>query len=154
MRSCLQHPKTSPRDTVEAQVEGLRLLAQSILQNPKVRSDRGLRGDLDYLLSQIDAAAEINMAMAADADPSDSRLFRLRVNGQSNFLVKAESFEAAAEHFEEELRERGVVAGTFALEIMRLPPEDAISDGVLASGILESKSFELILDPEAIPTLA
>lgn len=154
MLSKLLRPKISPRQTIEAQMAGLRAITQALLQSPKVRADRVLRGDIEYLLDQVEVAAEVNSAMAADSDPSESRLFHVRVNGGSNFLVKAESFDIAAEHFEEQLRERGVVAGTFALEIMRLPPEDAISDGVLPSSLLESKSFELTLVPEEIPALA
>lgn len=154
MLSRLLSPAVSPRETIEAQMARLQMLAQSILHSAKVRADRSLRGEVEYLVEQISAATEVNAAMAADADPSESRLFRVRVDTGKNFLVKAESFEAAAQHFEEELRDRGVVEGTFTLEVMRLPPEDAISDGVLDTSLLESRSYELSFERACEPDFA
>ena len=83
------------------------------------------------ILERLDSARELCADMAADAVPEASHLFLLTApEHDEERLVRAVSVEKAIEFFTSHLRDLEY-GGPVRIVAIQLPPEDAVTDGVL-----------------------
>ena len=86
----------------------------------------------EHIIESLDGARELCADMAADAEPGKSGLFLFGApEHDQERLVRASDAETARAHFIAVLRDEVGITGSVRIIGHQLPPEDAVSEGVL-----------------------
>jgi len=144
--------RMSPQRSVDLQMNQLRMNCKNLLNDTRVRSNRGLHDRVEYLAEQIDTTADVVRDMAASADPQVSELFQVRTD-TLDVLVRAESFEQVGELIGEMMVAGGMDGTDLEVRITKIPPEDALMVGVLDPQELDERQITISFDKEATPVL-